>query len=696
MIDVKTRLCQRLLLFFRRKMTRQPERVRESDFDYYERVYYKDLKNDYYKFKISKSSYRCPFCMDQQDYSLNELLKHASTFVEEPRSMRIKDVAKHSALQLYIERYLGLNDRSEKNVSDRSGKVVGNRSERFVRDSAGVVVNDSSQKVVSDRYGKVVSNNRSEKIVNDRSIVVVNDDSKKVGKDQLFVWPWMAVVANIATEFKDGKRIGESGANLRDEFTLKGFHPLRVHPLWNRNGHSGYAIVEFSKDWEGFTNAMNFERNFETEHCGKRDYYNLRHRGDRLYGWVARDDDYNSKCVIGDYLRRTGDLQTVSGKQAEEKRKTSLLVSDLAKTLQVKNENLEQVCSKYDDITVSLNRVMDEKEAMIESYNNAIKKMQQESRKEWKKFYMDHEKARLDLRAQRKILEDREKDLLRCRVQNENERKRLYRERKNNEMAIMEQNKSDEKVMHLAEEHQKEKEELNKKILELQGKLDAKQTLELDIQQLKGHLQVMEHMEEDDDVEKKKLDAIKLDLLDKEEELEGLEALQQALVVKERRTNDELQDARKELIRWLGKTKTRAFIGVKRMGELDGMPFLRAAKRKFSDDEVNLKAMELCSLYEAHVGDPSWFPFKVITDKEGKAKEILDEEDEKLKTLKDELGEEVFGAVATALMELNEYNASGRYAIPELWNFKEGRKASLKEGVSHLLKQWKLSKRRRG
>ena len=32
-------------------------------------------------------------------------------------------------------------------------------------------------------------------------------------------------------------------------------------------------------------------------------------------------------------------------------------------------------------------------------------------------------------------------------------------------------------------------------------------------------------------------------------ELEDLEALQQALVVKERKTNDELQDARKELIR---------------------------------------------------------------------------------------------------------------------------------------------------
>jgi len=75
--------------------------------------------------------------------------------------------------------------------------------------------------------------------------------------------------------------------------------------------------------------------------------------------------------------------------------------------------------------------------------------------------------------------------------------------------------------------------------------------------------------------------------------------------------------------------------------------------------------------------------------------EILDEEDEKLKTLKEEFGDEVYGTVATALMEMNEYNPSGRYPIPEIWNSKEGRKASLKEGVSYIIRQWKVSKRKK-
>lgn len=72
----------------------------------------------------------------------------------------------------------------------------------------------------------------------------------------------------------------------------------------------------------------------------------------------------------------------------------------------------------------------------------------------------------------------------------------------------------------------------------------------------------------------------------------------------------------------------------------------------------------------------------------------MDDEDEKLKNLKNELGDEVYAAVTTALKEVNEYNPSGRYIVPELWNFKEGKKATLKEGVLHILKKWRLLKQR--
>ena len=61
---------------------------------------------------------------------------------------------------------------------------------------------------------------------------------------------------------------------------------------------------------------------------------------------------------------------------------------------------------------------------------------------------------------------------------------------------------------------------------------------------------------------------------------------------------------------------------------------------------------------------------------------IINEDDEKLKDLKDEYGDELYEAVTTTLTEKNEYNPSGGYVISELWNYEEGRKASLKE-VDH-------------
>lgn len=75
--------------------------------------------------------------------------------------------------------------------------------------------------------------------------------------------------------------------------------------------------------------------------------------------------------------------------------------------------------------------------------------------------------------------------------------------------------------------------------------------------------------------------------------------------------------------------------------------------------------------------------------------EIINEDDEKLKDLKSEYGDEVYNAVTKALREINEYNPSGRYIVREIWNFKENRRATLQEGVAHLLKQWKPRKRRK-
>ncbi|CAI9270274.1 unnamed protein product [Lactuca saligna] len=127
------------------------------------------------------------------------------------------------------------------------------------------------------------------------------------------------------------------------------------------------------------------------------------------------------------------------------------------------------------------------------------------------------------------VLEDHEKKLRTREVINERANKKLDTEKK-----------------------MKEKEKLHQKIIELQKKLDDKQQLELEIKQMEGTMEVMKHMTHEDVEAKKNFESIKEDMKEKEEELEDLEELNQSLVIKERLINDELQDARKELILFEG------------------------------------------------------------------------------------------------------------------------------------------------
>jgi predicted nuclease with TOPRIM domain len=70
------------------------------------------------------------------------------------------------------------------------------------------------------------------------------------------------------------------------------------------------------------------------------------------------------------------------------------------------------------------------------------------------------------------------------------------------------------------------------------------------VQQLKVSISLLKDFGDEEDEELiEKLDALQKDLKEKEELLKDLEDLNQTLVVMGRKSNDELQDARKELIK---------------------------------------------------------------------------------------------------------------------------------------------------
>ncbi|KAK3206272.1 hypothetical protein Dsin_020318 [Dipteronia sinensis] len=173
-----------------------------------------------------------------------------------------------------------------------------------------------------------------------------------------------------------------------------------------------------------------------------------------------------------------------------------------------------------------------------------------------------------------------------------------------------------------------------------------------------------------------------------------LQLVQKGKELKKREKKVKLQEARLEAGRIelrtqkrmrLGEKKTRDIFGVKIMGELDRKPFLEAMKRKFQGDEAEEESIMLWSCLRKCIKDPTWHPFKILVDMEGNCKEILpDVEDETLKFLKYEYGEEVCNAVMEALLEMKEY-PRGRYIVTELWNHRRNKRATRKEVVKYLL-----------
>ncbi|KAJ9175729.1 hypothetical protein P3X46_014256 [Hevea brasiliensis] len=623
----------------------------ESEMDEYEAQSYEELKNGNHPVKISDETFTCPYCPKKRkrDYLYKDLLQHASGVGKSPSKKRsAKDKANHLALVKYLE----------KDLAD--------------------VGSPSKPKADTDPFSGC-------------------DHNEKL------VWPWTGIVVNIpTTRAEDGRYVGASGSKFRDELISRGFNPTRVHPLWNYRGHSGTAVVEFHKDWPGLHNALSFEKAYEADHHGKKEWFTNSGEKSGVHCWVARADDYNADNIIGEHLRKIGDLKTISEIMEEEARKQDKLISNLNNIIETKNKHLKEMEQKCSETSISLNKLMEEKDRLLHAYNEEIKKIQMSAREHFQKIFNEHEKLKLQLESQKKELEMRGSELERREAKNESDRRQLSEEIEKNairnsslQLASLEQQKADENVLKLAEDQKRQKEELHNRIILLEKKLDAKQALELEIERLRGSYNVMKHMGDDGDAEVlKRMELIIQNLREKEGDLDELETLNQALIVKERKSNDELQDARKELINGLKEVSSRAHIGVKRMGELESKPFLEVMKRKYTEDEAEVRASELCSLWVEYLKDPDWHPFKVVTVEE-KHKEVIDNEDEKLKDLRDEMGDEVYKAVTDALMEINEYNPSGRYIISELWNYKEGKKAALKEGVSFLLKQWQIAKRKR-
>nr|XP_040258062.1 factor of DNA methylation 1-like [Aegilops tauschii subsp. strangulata] len=269
----------------------------------------------------------------------------------------------------------------------------------------------------------------------------------------------------------------------------------------------------------------------------------------------------------------------------------------------------------------------------------------------------------------------------------------------------------------LHENHKQEMEAIHAKLIQLERQLEQRdKALVLIARQLNMKLQAGEMLAEEDHQRLFAVMAYVRNILDEEGKRMKVPLLD--LLKREQANSKELQENRQELIQGFENIPISggAVVGIKRMGQLDENPFRAVCNLKYRDNDPEGKAARLVSYWQEKIQKPSWRPFtKIQVDEEdkvsiqfpysihdltfsefcvnnhlgvfGQLQEVIDDNDPRLSKLRSDYGDSICNAVKDGLRELNEYSSRERRIMNEVWNFREGRKATMTEMITCILEQ---------
>ncbi|KAL5671202.1 hypothetical protein ACJX0J_015508, partial [Zea mays] len=570
----------------------------ESD---YEEKSFGLLKSGKHRVRNPDGTFRCPFCLGKkkQGYKIKDLLQHADGIgVSSKHRRHGRERANHRAFARFV--------RTDPSFAEDLVGITGIQG--------AITTTPANENYSANGNGKAKAN---------VDTAGSSSVAAKVGPPQeveRFAWPWACVLAAGA---------GFNAEDFVGRVAL--FSSVEVVPLFvdEMEVTETFAIVRFTNDWSGFNDALTIENYFSVNKLGKKEFQ-MRDSGlgsvegdgegdVKVYGWVARAEDYDATTVVGRFLRKHTVLQTIDEVSKTELEKSGEMVAILASQIEEKNRYLQDLETKKNATELSISRLEEDNRKLHEAYNEEMRNLHRRARENALRIFQENENLRIDLENKRRELNLRAKELEKMSAENANDRKTLDDQKQKTkydnselELASIEQQRADADVLKLLADQEREKEDVLARMLQLEKELHEKQQLELEVERLNGTLQVMKHLEGDDDGGDihEKMEKLSERF---EREKKRLEDLSGDLVTKERESNDELQQARKELIKGLEEELNgRTAVGIKRMGELDEKPFLNACKRKYGNNEYQVKAAELVTNWQEELKNPSWYPFKMI------------------------------------------------------------------------------------
>ncbi|KAL6499662.1 hypothetical protein OROGR_027572 [Orobanche gracilis] len=624
--------------------------ISESEkYDYME-MYYDEIKAGKYRTKNQNATLRCPFCegKKKQEFQFKDLLQHASGIGtgSAKRSMQVK--VKHLALAKYLK--------------------------EDVSTELDIVVKPPQLELANEQPNT----------------------------EERFVWPWKGIVASI---FRKPK-------NETEEYWLRKFElykPKEAHVLHGKDDPRGYVVLEFGTEWTGYRQVMKLDTDFQTDCHGKKDWDSrMEWPGSDLYAWIGGAEDYNSEGVVGDYLREKAVLKTVSEVSQDAWKEQTKKVANLVGEIESTNMNICEVETSYSERSLSLMNIMAEREELHQARIEEMQRMQQDAREHAIRIVEETELLKNQIYTRNDELARLGHQLSEKEKSTIHERRKFEEEKKKKTESLIlaseEQVKAKDDIAELLEKHKMEEKAMRDTLLKLEKDLNDEHKLKLEIAELEGQLKILKCMNvmgaesEKGKISKKEIEEMEEKLEEMIEEMSEKEDVNQVLEMKEQLAKKELEDARQEFIAVLPKRLKRfTSIGVKKFGEINAQPFQKVCKNKYKGKASMESAKQLHLKWQNEILDSTWNPFKIIEVEGGRKQKVIDEDDEKLLALKEDLGEEVYVAVMTALKELvdeedssssysgkNTLNPSGRRSIkPELWNFRTGRRATVTEAIAY-------------